>query len=90
MYLDIFCIAYIDDILIYSRTLEDHVEHVWRVLKKLLENGLYSQVQNYWRISQIPPQTIGKTNFTTTQFEQNWTLGKDRNRCFNYNLTFLL
>lgn len=34
-YLDIFCTAFINDILIYSDTLEAHEEQVWNVLKKL-------------------------------------------------------
>jgi len=27
-YLDLFCIVYLDDILIYSNTLEEHISHV--------------------------------------------------------------
>jgi len=40
-YLDDFCLAYLDDVLIYSKSPEEHHSHVRRVLKKLLENGLY-------------------------------------------------
>lgn len=39
-YLDRFCTAYLDDILIYSETLEEHKEHVSKVLQKLLEYSL--------------------------------------------------
>jgi len=31
-YLDIFCVCYIDNILIYSRTLKEHKEQVRKVL----------------------------------------------------------
>ena len=34
-YLDIFCVAYLDDILIFSKTYEEHVEHVKKVLTAL-------------------------------------------------------
>ena len=34
-FLDIFATAYLDDILIYSDTLEEHREHICRVLEKL-------------------------------------------------------
>jgi len=44
-YLDKFVISYIDDILIYSNTLEEHHEHVKKVLKKLLENNLYVKLE---------------------------------------------
>jgi len=40
-YLDIFCICYIDDILIYSRTLKEHRQQVRKVLQKLKEAGLF-------------------------------------------------
>ena len=40
-YLDQFCICYIDDILIYSRTLKEHRQQVRKVLTKLKEAGLF-------------------------------------------------
>ena len=40
-YLDIFCTAYIDDILIYSNTLAEHRGHVRRVLEALKAAGLH-------------------------------------------------
>ncbi|KAL2887161.1 Retrotransposable element Tf2 155 kDa protein type 1 [Ceratocystis lukuohia] len=42
-YLDMFCTAYLDDILIYSRTCEEHTEHIRAVLKRLCAAGLYLQ-----------------------------------------------
>src|SRR5437762_8606199 len=44
-YPDEFCVAYIDDILIYSKMLEEHIEHVRKVLKKLLEHSLYIKLE---------------------------------------------
>src|SRR5258707_14586644 len=40
-YLDLFCIVYIDDILIYSKNKKDHREQVRKVLAKLKEARLY-------------------------------------------------
>jgi len=40
-YLDVFCTAYLDDIIVYSRgNLEEHKEHVKKVLRKLQEYKL--------------------------------------------------
>jgi len=39
-YLDLFCIVYLDDILIYSNTLEEHVSYIRQVLACLCEYGL--------------------------------------------------
>jgi hypothetical protein len=39
-FLDIFCIVYLDDVLIFSDTLEEHVAHVKQVLSRLREYGL--------------------------------------------------
>ena len=44
-YLDDFVISYIDDILIYSNTLEEHHVHVKKVLRKLLENHLVVKLE---------------------------------------------
>ncbi len=42
-YLDSFAIVYIDDILIYSKTLDEHKEHVRRILETLRKNKLYAK-----------------------------------------------
>ena len=42
-YLDRFVIVFLDDILIYSRTLAEHVEHVRQVLQVLREQKLYAK-----------------------------------------------
>jgi hypothetical protein len=39
-YLDVFCIAYLDDILIYSDSLEEHQQHIRQVLQRVKEVGL--------------------------------------------------
>jgi len=39
-YLDIFRVAYLDDILIFSQNLEDHRKHVRTILKRVKEMGL--------------------------------------------------
>ena len=39
-YLDIFCTAYIDDILLYSNSLKEHKDHVRKVLMALQKAGL--------------------------------------------------
>ena len=39
--LDETCVAFMDDIMIYSRSVEEHTTHVRQVLERLRENGLY-------------------------------------------------
>ena len=39
-YLDIFCTAYVDDILIFSKNKKEHREHVRKVFAKLKESGI--------------------------------------------------
>ncbi len=43
--LDQFIYVYLDDILIFSHSLQEHVQHVRRVLQRLLENGLYVKAE---------------------------------------------
>ena len=42
-YLDDFVIIYIDDILVYSKTAEEHAEHLKKVFQKLRSNKLYAK-----------------------------------------------
>ena len=44
-YLDQFVIVFIDDILIYSGSKEDHEEHLRVVLQILREHQLYAKIQ---------------------------------------------
>ena len=39
-YLDVFCTAYLDDVLIYSENEEEHSEQVLKVLTRLKDKGL--------------------------------------------------
>jgi len=39
-YLDIFCVAYLDDILIFSQNLEDHQKHIRTILRRVGETRL--------------------------------------------------
>ena len=43
-YLNKFCTAYLDDILVYSNNLKEHKEHVRLVLAKLREFGIQADV----------------------------------------------
>jgi hypothetical protein len=45
-WLDDFVVVYIDDILVYSDSLEEHVEHLGKVFQKLRENKLYAKFEN--------------------------------------------
>ncbi len=42
---DRFVFVYLDDILIFSQNERDHVQHVRRVLQRLLENRLFTKVE---------------------------------------------
>jgi hypothetical protein len=44
-YLDDFMVYYIDDILIFSKNMEDHERHVHLVLKQIKEVGLYVKLE---------------------------------------------
>ncbi len=42
---DDFVVVYIDDILIYNGSLEEHVEHLGKVFQRLRENKLYVKLE---------------------------------------------
>ena len=44
-YLDQFCTAYLDDILVYSNSEEEHVMHVRKVLERLRKVGLFLDIK---------------------------------------------
>ncbi len=44
-WLNDFVVIYINDILIYSGSLEKHVEHLWKVFQRLRENKLYAKLE---------------------------------------------
>ena len=46
-FLDAFCTAYLDDILIYSKTLAEHQAHVKKVLEALSKIGLHLKPEQY-------------------------------------------
>ncbi|XP_071933786.1 uncharacterized protein [Coffea arabica] len=50
-YLDLFAVVFIDDILVYSKTREEHVKHLEVVLRILREHKLYAKFSKceFWR-----------------------------------------
>ncbi len=44
-WLDDFVVVYIDDILIYSSSMEEHAEHLRKVFQRLRENKLYAKLE---------------------------------------------
>jgi hypothetical protein len=44
-YLNVFCAAYMDDVLIFSRNREEHIKHVKMVLQKLQDAGLQVDIR---------------------------------------------
>src|SRR5882672_12240501 len=46
-YLDIFCVVYLDNILIFSPNLNDHIKHVKEILTCLRKNNLFAKLEKY-------------------------------------------
>jgi hypothetical protein len=62
-HLDQFSIAYLDNIIIYSNSLEEHREHVRLILTKLQEAGLYLKLSK----CEFEMQWISFIGFIITQ-----------------------
>ncbi|KAH0606065.1 uncharacterized protein H6S33_004522 [Morchella sextelata] len=82
-YLDMFCTAYLDDILIYSDTFEEHQVHVEKVLEALQRNGVllkpekcefHTQSTTYLGLI-IEPNGI-KMDPRKVETVKNWTVPK--------------
>lgn len=46
-YVDPFVVVYLDDGVVYSQSLEDHVDHLRKVLAKLREDQLYVKMEKF-------------------------------------------
>ena len=46
-YIDQFVVAYLDGIVVYSDTVEEHTQHIWLVLQKLREFNLFVKLSKY-------------------------------------------
>ena len=46
-YLDKFVIVFIDDVLVYSKSKQEHQQHLTTVLQTLRENQLYAKLSKY-------------------------------------------
>ena len=58
-YLDDFVVMFFDDILIYSKTLEDHAIHLRNVLQKLRDHQIYVKVSK-WEIAYKSIEFLGQ------------------------------
>ena len=59
-----FAIAYLEDIFIYNKTVEEHLDHLHQVFYKLLDVELYE-------IEQVPPLCQGSLIFGPCP-QHNW------------------
>jgi hypothetical protein len=57
-YLDVFCTEYLDDVLINSQTLEEHIQHFYQILGLLQQAGLQVKLQKY-KFPQITMEYLG-------------------------------
>ena len=46
-FISVFMVVYFDDILIYSQSLEEHMEHIQEVFKVLKEHCFYANLKKY-------------------------------------------
>ena len=62
--LDKFVVVFIDDILIYSKTEEEHDQHLHIVLQRLREHQLYAKLSmcEFW-LEEVPFTLVGNSGF---------------------------
>jgi hypothetical protein len=73
-YLDKFVVVFIDDIIIFSKTEEEHKKHLRMVLEKLRSNQLYAKFSSHfsqachlcWRNLSRPKQSKGRVKLDAT------------------------
>ena len=70
-YLDQFMVVFIDDILVYSKTREDHTTHLRIVLQTLRDNWLYAMKKkfDYWMTD---VKFLGACGFTGGNFYRTY------------------
>ena len=79
-YLDDFCTAYLDDILIYSSNELEHWEHVRKVLQRLREAGLQVDIKK----SEFGVKRTKYLGFRLTGPDRGTGTGPDCSRCIIY------
>ncbi|GJZ63328.1 putative reverse transcriptase domain-containing protein [Tanacetum coccineum] len=85
-YLDKFVIVFIDDILIYSKTKEDHENHLRLMLDLLRKEKLYAKFSKceFWLQERIPSEfiKIAKPLTSLTQKNQKYEWGEKQEEAF--------
>nr|GEZ15840.1 hypothetical protein [Tanacetum cinerariifolium] len=82
-YLDKFMIVFIDDILIYSKNKEEHVEHLKTILKLLKDEKLYAKFSKcYYRRFIKEFSLIAKPLTKLTQKNKPFVWGNDEEKAF--------
>lgn len=75
--LDIFAVIYLDDIVVYSRTFDEHIEHLRQVFQVVRENDLYVNQEkcashkgkcHFWGIS----LGVDKCTWTRLRSRPSW------------------
>jgi hypothetical protein len=73
-WLDDFVIVYIDDILIYSSSLEEHAKHLQKVFQRLRENKLYVKLKK----CEFGVKEVDFFGHKITQEGLRWTITRSR------------
>ncbi|XP_038711798.1 uncharacterized protein LOC120005992 [Tripterygium wilfordii] len=83
-FLDLFVVVFIDDILIYSSTVEEHMEHLKLVLQTLRDNQLYAKLSkcDFWAIEvkflgHVIKQEGIAIDYSKVEFALNWERPKN-------------